>query len=511
MNITFRHLMLGCAVWWFAFVTPLSLQAADRVLSVQDLNQMHPQLGGRIVIVEGRMLVLGKVQLRLRNCDLIFRADAGLPEISRRARNVEITGQIISDEAKPYFQVSSLRELPDDIDTFQQKRRQVTANSVADWFKLADWAKRRGMFYKDQELLSRGEESYLRGIAIERNRIPKNDSTGFFKLAEKVQRMELPETLYQSLVHEGYRVLWEASQQEKSIEALERLAAAMARDLPGATEPIVAEDTELRKAYKARPLPTYETADGKQRLEIHRLLYDDVVLRSITAKLAADASNGFEIADLIDRQLPERHSLAESYRNKTLAVRAAEVEKLPRREVLELAEQYRSRDQPRQAEQVLETWLTLRLRKLPVDDTEGMLQLADEYRTLLKRPDSALRLLLDAYKRNPASAEVKEQLERAGLHLRDGVWLTDEQFTARPEGKIDQAMREGRVEAGMTGTQVRKSLGEPQKMSRTASSGQITEVWIYAQADSTQLAVQLNKRRRQPELSVIGVTHLRTR
>lgn len=509
MTDRLRRVIFGSAAFWFAAVMPLSLQAAG-VLSVQELNQAQAQLVGHAVQVEGRILLLGKNQLRLRNCDMVFRADGALPEIPRRARNVEITGRIIKEDARPFFQIDSLRELPDDIDTFQNKRRQVPAHSIADWIKLGDWATARGMFYKDQELLSRGEEAYLKGISIERTHIPKNDANGFFKLAAKVQRMNLPESLSQSLVHEGYYLLWHASQQEKSVDALEQLATSMARDLPGATEPLVADVAALRKEYLSRPLPTYDAADARKRHEIHRILYDDVVLRSIVGRLAPDASNGFEIADMIDRQLPERHALAESYRNKTLAVRAAEVEKLPRKEVLALADQYRSRDQPRQAEQVLETWLTLRLRKLPPDDTEGMLQLADEYRTLLKRPDAALRLLLDAYRRNPDSAEVKEQLERTGLHLRDGIWLTDEQFTARPEGKIDQAMREGRVEAGMTGTQVRKSLGEPQKMSRTASSGQITEVWIYTQADSSQLAVQLNKRRRQPELSVIGVTHLRS-
>ena len=162
-----------------------------------------------------------------------------------------------------------------------------------------------------------------------------------------------------------------------------------------------------------------------------------------------------------------------------------------------------------EADHLIETWLTIRLRKLEADDTEGLLELTDDYRKLLRQNDVANRLLIDAWKRNPKAADFTERLENEGYHLDGTNWVTAAEFNSRPEGQLEQAIREGRVEPGMTVSHVRRSLGEPAAQARAATAGQVTEVWRYEFSGSTQLVVRFVRRAAQAEMTVVGVAHLR--
>src|SRR5260370_35765368 len=176
------------------------------------------------------------------------------------------------------------------------------------------------------------------------------------------------------------------------------------------------------------------------------MTYADPILRKITPRLEDDASNGFQIAEEIDRLIPEQHGRAEEFRDRALKSRAAEIEKLTRTQVLELAEKYRSRQEPKQADHVLESWLTKRLRGLDLDDTEGLLDVTDDYRRLLEQEAPADRLLIEAWKRNPKAGDIIERLKELGYRLFEGSWLSASEFSDRPEGQLDQALPQGRVQ-----------------------------------------------------------------
>ena len=174
--------------------------------------------------------------------------------------------------------------------------------------------------------------------------------------------------------------------------------------------------------------------------------------------------------------------------------------------MVELFEQYRLRNQQRAANDFLESWLTLRKQVLDPDDTEGLLNLSEDYRRLLKRDDLADRLLIDGWIRNPKASDLQERLEKEGYRLFEGRWISEQEFASRPEGKLERAIRHGLVEQGMTAGQVRRSRGKPDSQARSATAGQVTEIWTYRMADSSQLLVRFVKRAGQTELSVAEVT-----
>ncbi|HTI49475.1 MAG TPA: hypothetical protein VL475_00935, partial [Planctomycetaceae bacterium] len=409
-------------------------------------------------------------------------------------------------QTKAYsFRVESLRELPNDLETFLERRRELRNRSADAWYELGEWAEKRGEFYKDQELLARSEEANLRGLELEWQGPARGNSPQLLALADKARRLHLPGKLAEELRHEALVVLWLDTRRETG-DKLTGLLSQMSDLLPGSTVPLTDPNARLQKEYFDSPLEVYRRADGPTRTTLHRLLYVDVLLRTITPELAADGSNGFAIAEKIDALAPEQHALAESFRDRALAARAQEVETLTKSDMLALADEYRGRQQPQRAEQLIESWLTLRQRRLEPDDTEGLIQLTDEYRNLLKRHDLADRLLKDGWKKNPRATDIAERLERAGYRLHEGAWLNAMEYNNRPEGRVDQAIRTGRVEIGMSAGNLRRSLGEPQRLARSATSGQISEIWTYDQIGATRLTVRLHRNRRQSEATVVEIS-----
>jgi hypothetical protein len=70
---------------------------------------------------------------------------------------------------------------------------------------------------------------------------------------------------------------------------------------------------------------------------------------------------------------------------------------------------------------------------------------------------------------------------------------------------MQAALREGRVEVGMTADQIRKGLGPPRTATRFATAGETTEVWTYGQAGGSQLVVYFQRQKPQPDSRVVGV------
>jgi len=499
-----------------AFLLALAAEARAETLSVMQFNEKlkewrteQKQPPPLTYTVEGRVTLFSKDRLRLMGCrDVLFVSKSELPELSRKSSNIEVSGKITVDprSGEYTFEVSSAREVANDVDKFHDLRRKLREQPAEKWYELGKWAKARGDFYKDHELLDRSEEAYAFGFELERKELARTNPQGLLALAEKAKLYRRPLALSQELTHEAYYRLWEQSRDLPPAK-LDDLAQQMARDLPGSTVELrlLPGDGELIKNYKKQPLETYAAADQETRRKIHRILYSDVVMRMITAGLAADGSNGLEIARQIDERVPEQHAIAESYRDKALASEASEIQTLTRSEVVELADKYRARQKPKQADQLLESWLTLRGRALEPDDTEGLLELTEDYRRMINRRDLANRMLIDGWKRNPKASDIAERLQKEGYHLDAGNWLTADEYNNRPEGQLEKAIRAGRVEVGMTVSHVRRSLGEPVSVARAITSGQVTEVWKYGLTDATHLVVRLVRRAGQSELTVVDV------
>lgn len=456
--------------------------------------------------VEGRVKIYSKDRLTLENCKVMFRTKTEFPERTRKSLNVVVIGKVSRDPrtSEHTFQVSSIRIVPGEHEQFIDKYRQLKQTATADdWYALGRWAAIRGEFYADDKLLSNANEANQHGLEIERKARSKDDPEGLLELADKAKKFRML-SLANELRHEAFHLLCERSRGQPAAD-LQKLAVRLESELPGANAEQRFIPSDLINDYKRRPIPTYAAADAATRLILHRWLYVDLQLRLITPRLKSDGSNGFEIADQIDRIIHEQHGLAEEFRDRALKSRAAEVEKLTRSEVIELFEKYRLRNQSRAANDLLESWLTLRKRGLESDDTEGLLNLSEDYRRLLKRDDLADRLLIDGWIRNPKASDLQERLEKEGYRLFEGHWISEQEFASRPEGKLELAIRNGLVASGMTASQVRRSRGKPDSKSRSATAGQVTEIWTYRMADSSQLVVRFVKRAGQPEMSVAEV------
>ncbi len=474
--------------------------------------------------VEGRVTLYFQDHLRLfgmKDPPVLFVSNSELPDLNRKWALV--TGKVhIDPKSDEYtFDVASAKEVPSDIEKFRDRRRKLFSTRppapAADWYEIGRWAEAHGQFYKDDELLKESAEAYRHGIDVDRRERAKDDPQGFFELAELAQSFRLPATVAQELTHEAFHLLVQHSANQPLPELVE-LAQRMAEKLPGALVPLEYSPLELAKQYQAQPVAAYAGAGPADRRKLHRLLYTGLLLRTIEPPPGSDKGSGFEFADKLEKVakkieelVPEQKDrLAEEYRDRALNARAADPEKLTKSQILDLVEQYRQRGTPRLGEQLLETWLTLRLRRLDPDDTEGLLEVTEEYRRLLKRNDLADRLLIDGWKRNPQARDLAERLERAGYRLFEGAWLPEDQFTSRPEGRLEKAIRAGLAEPGMTASQVRRSRGKPDSFSRAATSGQVTELWSYSLSDGSRLVVRFVKRPGVPEPTVAEVVQVKT-
>ena len=474
----FRHVLIAITL----FIVLARSKSWGQTVSVQELQASRSKYLGRSTSVEGRLTSYGTNIIRLRNCDVVFRTATTIPTLPRLPRYLEITGRLTLEEGRYVFLVDEYKERSSDLEAFQERRRAIRDNTATAWYELAAWAQARGKFYNDAALLEKAESASLHGVEIERAQGAPDRARHLLALAEKSRGFELPESLRLSLIHESCLELGKSNDKQKLNAAeLDRVAVTFNQLLPGCLTPLKGDHTKLLASYKTNPIGVYDRSAEADRLVIHRSLYADVVRRSIETQLAADGSNGFEIAELLDQRVPEFHALADKLRDRTLDKRAAEVQQRTRPEVLQLAADYRQQKKEAQARQVIESWLTLRQRKLDPDDIEATLVLSDDYRTLLQGSDTANRLLHSAVQRHPESTELRERLQRAGFRLRDGTWQSEKELAGRPEDRLERALREGRVEAGMTGAMVRRSLGEPRSTSRSATSGQIMEVWTYSQ------------------------------
>ena len=166
-------------------------------------------------------------------------------------------------------------------------------------------------------------------------------------------------------------------------------------------------------------------------------------------------------------------------RGRSLDEKLAGVTTLSRQEILNLAEAFSRRGEPEKALEAKKNWVRAkedRLRKEGRPD--DLVQAAHEYQSMLEDNESAAKLLIEAYEKAPEMRSVSDQLEQLGWTLVKGKWMTRAEAAALPP---DPNQRPGdRANfLGMSREQVRKTLGNPDSVTRIISAGRLNEVWIY--------------------------------
>ena len=500
---------------WIALVLvcwlclPQGLPAAGRVFPVQEFEEIREKWIGLETTVEGRRQAYDETLIKLKNSSIAFKPQGKLPKLQRRGANLRLTGTLEKVDSRLVFHVKSIEEVPGDLEQYLAREREINKTDPAQWYALSKWVEGRGNFYDDATLLEKAQEANRKGFDIERRQLPDNDDPARMELAARSKELGLPDTVRQELVHEAYVLRRKALLDEDEPAAEEQLLTDMEQDLPGCTDPFKVDNPALRERYRLDPITVYAETKPPERPTLHRLLWSGLTLSRLERQLKPDFQNGFEIAEKIDEQIPEFHTLAETYRDKVLERRVLNVENMTRGEVLKLRKDYIDRQQPGLGEIAVEAWLRSKQKKLASDDIEGLLGLADQYEELLKQPQTKLRLIRQAAEVHPESAELIERMTKMGHRRTGDKWITDAEFRAIPEGRLQQALQEGRVEIGMTAAQVRRSLGVPATTTRIAARGIVNEIWSYQSPGSAQpLMIYLIRRLPAVESTVVGVDRL---
>ncbi len=481
--------------------------AAESVWSVETLNSRKAewdQLIGPTIRLEGRISLHGKGQLRLAKCELVFHASEAQLRALNGKRTVELVGKLKKDDGKVSFEIAQIQVVPTDVEQFESRTVKLRNPRSTEWYELGDWAAGRGRFYGDDELTKKALTAYANGVKIEWRALPADDGEARIRLAQKSHEYKLPDEQRMEILHEGYWQLWQSALKAKPPEPAvwSQLATRLASDLPGSTPPLPQFPADLKQRYEQQALTLYRESPEATRRQLHRLFYAAVVLKPIVLEAATDGRDGSEIAARIEQAVPEEHALAEKYREKKLAWRLERAGTATRQEVEQLANDYRSRQQPVVARQALQAWLLARESRLREDGSTGLLQLAEDYLALLRDETKAAALLKEAHKLDPAFEEVARKLESLGYKLDRGVWTKD--VAGKPAGDTpkSETTSSGGIAVGMTASALKARM-PPDSISRAITRSGLIEVWCYGIRGNSRLIVHLERTGPTGEAKVI--------
>lgn len=509
-----RRLIPMAAGVFIALAVLFPADATAATLSMREFLALKPEWetlakSGKSLRIEGRIASASRRLVRLQNCPLDFRpVEKTLPELVRTAVTVEITGRLDYRNTELVFLVAEMIEPASDGEVFALRESALDVTDSADWYELADWAESRGTFYKDQSLLDKAAGARRRGLSLERE-AADGDAEELARLAKKAGDFGIEETRRQ-LAHESLHARWNDLRKNKKAD-LKPLTAAIAAQLPGASKPLPEWPAELAANYAKNPIAVYDGTVATEQATLERIFFADVQQAEIERLADPAGANGEQIADRLAAALPERPNLARAHREREIAFRLKHIATSTRAEATLLARRLNERDRPDEANRALVAWLAAREAAARKEQSLAeLVRVAEDYAQLLNDNETAARLLMELLKDAPDSAEIPEKLRRLGYVNDDGEWITKAEAATRPVDPVKLAMREGRVAVNMSPEQVRKTLGKPDQIARTASTAQVHEVWIYGETGRGGLAVHFLRyaARGSDDARVVGVATL---
>ncbi len=500
-------LLLACVL------TSAAVDAAESVLwSIERLNASKSDwhlLNSVDLRVEGRVASQIKNQIRFRNCSLSFVLP---PELERRAgqsKTLEVTGRIERDGGNLVFRVRDLRATPTDLETLRSKEVALRNPGPDDWYQLAKWARERGVFYQDEELKEAGLGYVARGIAAEQARLGQDDVQGRFTLADKADRLGLPQLVGDNLRHEAFRHWWlqAGSVTKPDLPELTKLEKRLGEVWPDALQPGTAFPSEVEQAYSEFPLETYRDADASRRQILRRLLAADVQLLRLTAPAAKDGRDGRKVADEILAKVPERAKTAQRFRDAELMYRVGEIATRSKADAVQIADELRARQRPAEATEALLRWVIAKEQRVRPQTAPEFIELADDYLSLLKDKQRAVALLSEAHKLEPESVDVQQRFAQLG-YVFNGITWTQPKEMPLPSADPRRPETISPLTAGMTSGELTRMLGLPTSRSRSHTAKGLDEYWIYGQTgEASRLVVELHRGKSAAELLVTRFYH----
>ncbi len=501
------YLLTIATITSVATSTAIAADKDQRTSSIQDFiaaRDRWPQLVGRPLQVEGRVTVFSGKEIRFAECDVRFLSERKLIRPRGESTNVEVAGQLTKQNGRFVFLIRELHARPTDMERLQLDRLVLDTTQPDAYYELGKWARERGKFYSDEELQQAANDIFRSGMMRAYETFADGDAAGIRDLAAKVKEFGLEERLQLQFLHEANRAEFTAAAgQEKPNYAA--VATRVARDLPGSRTPVTEGAASLRDDYEQAPEAVYRVADEETRRRLERVFYTQVVRAGIELEAADDGRNGYAIADRIEKELPELKDIADRHRQQELASLNSRIGQLTRQQLLDLVGKHEQRGESEQVTNVKRRWLQSRETSARADGPRGLMELGEEYLNLLKDEKGAARIFQLAYTENPNLRTAADWFADHGYLLNQGKWTKPGETPMSADDELAEAIREGRPQEGMTGEQVRASIGSaPSSIVRIASAGRISELWLFK---DNGISVQLSRSSQQSELTVRRVTN----
>lgn len=493
---TARVLLAICVL---AVVSTTPAHAAQSVQEFLRTRPRWPELLGTTFRIEGRVAVGGGKILRLDKLPMFFVSDEELPELPGPDLAVEVVGRLRKTEAGILeFELLNLKKTESDLQRVNRLRVDLPRDDPDPWYELGDWAMNRARFYQsgrdlDKQLVNVATDLYRMAIRKERTGMTSPGYRQLKELALKSEKYGLGSEFTLPLLYEAHFVTWDRLRSKATSSDLASVAVRIAQELPGADKPVEEFDDEFVAEWRKGPVTFYLDAPETLRPQLHRLLYQQVMLESIERDAAADGRNGDEIAALIAEFIPEFSRLAASYRSKKLEWKIDHIRELSRTQALALKQELIEAGQELRADRIFRRWFEHIEQGLRSRGADGLIELADEYEFLFDDGPMAVQLLLESDRLKQGNRYVAERLEGYGYTRVQGRWRLKRDIKAGDASPIEKAIKDRRVIRGMTSAHVRKAIGKPDSISRVLTSRDVLEYWIYNAGSGSRLSVRLSR------------------
>ncbi len=364
----------------------------------------------------------------------------------------------------------------------------------------------------DRALVKEGRSIYRMALRKERTVMTNPTYRSLKALAIKSEKYGLGDEFKPSLLYEAHYQTWHDTSTKASAEELEAIALRIANELPDAATPVDQFDADFVSEWRKGPVLFYKSSDQSLRPQLHRLLYQQVMLESIEKAAEIDGRNGDEIAARIVKRIPEFSELAESYRQKAIDWKIEHVRDLSREDAVRLRQLLIDAGEEARADTAIRTWFTPVESRLRRQGAVGLIELAFEYEDLFDDGDTAVQLLLESDRVKPGSSYVAERLEGYGYIRVEGRWRRKGDASTTRSSPIEIAIKNGQVIRGMTSAHVRRAMGrQPDSVTRVLTSREVFEYWIFRTESGSGLSVRLSRPLNRHEGVVRRVFDLPTR
>ncbi|SFI28023.1 hypothetical protein [Planctomicrobium piriforme] len=486
MTLRLNFIVSFCALA-LLLATPASAQAEAR--SIQEFmtyQEKWPEfvLSGYVWQLEGRYAVISGNTLTFPQCPLTFLLTSDQVRSRGNTGVVEVKGKLAREDNKLVFRVDSLLSRPKDLERLRTMRFGIDSSNPAEWYKVADWGHQRAKFYDDKELEKEAADLDRNGVLTEFRRLNPADEAGLSRLLATAREKRVDGDLTQQIVHESLQArLTNLRRQNFSDAGYRDLLVLASQELPGSTARLNPWPVELNAKYLANPTSVYAQATPEERAKLHRLFTANVTTERILHDARPDGSNGFDIADRLQADVPEQVELIRKYKDQGLTAQQARVPLMTRSQLLEFCQRLDREGLAALATETKRKWLLAREPLYRQEGARGLTDLADQWMAMLQDQSAATQLYIDAWRVNPQYTPASDWLSTHGYQLVNGTWVPEGQVATMPVSPAEQALRDGRVVAGMTRLQVQSALGGlPTTQTRIVTSQGVSEWWEYREA-----------------------------